>query len=259
MSNGTIASLNSDGSVPFPPGTFIFFSGSSRQAMAGTKILELTQDATYEYVLTPYSSSGFPPFPTTGTTAIQAHPCPKLTFTNCTGCNDALSFSKAQAGAPMYSYSFRTYNQSTPPSNSTLEPTGTAYTIIGKCKQITINVVTPYVGGPLTMTLEINWYGMDSNTIGFYLGIVDLTTAGKRVVMPFSVTGSQSGDSALALPEARTWFTGESHIALSTTPSSPFTATVEILTDQGLTAPPPSSVFSVVTGNAIRRTRMIAT
>ena len=143
MANGIITVPNSLGPVRWAvPGTNLMWTGAYESETA-FQVLDVTQDATNTYVRTSLSG-GFPQIPTysnTGKLYIRVHPAPKFTCTNCTGSADAVDLSQAPAGAPIYSYSKRTYTGGT--IGTSPAPT---FPIWGTLTSVNLKVTTPYTG-----------------------------------------------------------------------------------------------------------------
>src|SRR5262249_2068458 len=110
MSNGIITVPNTVGALRWAvPGNNLMWQGAYSSEKAFT-IVDVSQDASNTYVKTSLTG-GFPTVPPTsdGRLFIMVHPAPKFTCSNCTGSPDALDLSQAPGGAPIYSYSKRTY------------------------------------------------------------------------------------------------------------------------------------------------------
>lgn len=115
MSGGTITIPNTHKAAPWAiPGANLFWSTTANASgNVGTPftITDITQDASNTYIHTSLPD-GLPTVPrgTGGALYAIAHPVPKLTFSNCTGSADADDFSRVPAGAPIRSYTKRTYS-----------------------------------------------------------------------------------------------------------------------------------------------------
>ena len=215
------------------PGTNLFWSGTFLSETA-FRIIDVTEDATNTYIQTSLAG-GFPALPmSNGKLGIRVHPAPKITCSNCTGGAAAVSLSQAPAGAPIYSYSKRIY---------TGDSSFTSHAIWGKVTNIKFNATTPYTGATNPIRMEfVQGIVKSDGSAAFYHPFIDLRTAGLRTVTPSGVTGAQSGDSALALPDPSTWFAHRANPAFQPTisgePSSVWpTVTIEIITDQGVVNP----------------------
>jgi hypothetical protein len=240
MSGGVIMVPNPHGPVAWAvPGTNMVWRGQYANEGVPFTVVDVTQNATNTYVQTSLSG-GFPPVPQYQGTRLDvyAHPAPKLTFTNCTGSADAVDLSQAPAGAPIYSYSKRTYtgNVATAPS----------FNIWGKLVSVKMYVTKTYTGVQSQLSLEamekfgVNTIRTDGSVL-FYDPFINLKIAGERDVFATSVTGAQVGDSGLAVPEA-VWFSGGAapYLATNISGESPAvwpTITIEIVTDQGVVNP----------------------
>lgn len=256
MSGGVITVPNTDGAIRWAvPGTNLFWSGFYQTELS-FRVVGVTQDANNTYVQTTLFG-GFPSVPQdSGKLYIQVHPAPKFTCTNCTGSVDAVDLSQAPAGAPLYSYSKRTYTGAavgTPGTPGYIFPLGTASastpTLIwwGALSSLKFNVTTAYTGAHGTLTL----HGMAvfdnyptitaAGSVFTYGPDINLNTIGQRLITPSGVTGTQSGDSGLPVPEA-VWLTQAAGIGASTDISGEAsnvwpTVTIEITTNQGVVNP----------------------
>jgi hypothetical protein len=239
MQNGVIITPNSQGPLAWAvPGTNLMWAGAY-ETETGFQVVDVTQDATNTYVKTTLSG-GFPQVPMHGTALyMKVHPAPKFTCSACTGSEDALDLSQAPAGAPIYSYSRRTYNGS-------LVGNANPANLWGRLVSMKLNVATPYTGpanpATLNVTGQFGYPTILANGATYqYVPVLDLKSSGVRVVTPSSVSGQASGDSNLSVPET-VWFTGNTvpHMNIDLSGASPEvwpTITVEIMTDQGVVAP----------------------
>jgi len=270
MSNGIISvpknTPNGAGDITWAvPGNNVFFSGAGDVGIADVssapgaqvyeipfKILGVTQDGGGNVLVQTDQIGGWPSTALwyQGTAlSIRAHPAPKFTCTNCTGDPAVVDLSQAPAGAPLWTYSKRTYTGTLLPYPHYPPPV----TMWGKLVSIKINVTKPYAGilGSLSLqAMDTFTIKQSDNTWHRYTPMIDLKTVGERVVTPAGVTGAQPGDFALSLPGPVT-LTGDVGPLMgypndiSSEPSSVWpVVTIEIQTDQGIVAtstgsPPP--------------------
>lgn len=239
MQNGVIAIPNSQGPAAWAvPGTNLMWAGADETETA-FQVVDVTQDATNTYVKTTLSG-GFPQVPTYGTALyIRVHPAPKFTCTSCTGSQDAFDLSQAPAGAPIYSYSKRTYDGS-------LVGDATPAKLWGKLVSMKVNVATPYTGVASSATFNVagqfHYATIEASGATYdYVPVIDLKSPGVRLVTPSSTTGQAIGDAALTVPEA-VWFSGSTVPHMNADMSAESSAvwptiTVEITTDQGIIGP----------------------
>jgi hypothetical protein len=239
MKNGVIIIPNSQGPAAWAiPGTNLMWGGPYETETA-FQVVDVTQDARNTYVKTTLSG-GFPQVPTYSTALfVRVHPAPKFTCSTCTGSEDAIDLSQAPAGAPIYSYSKRTYDGS-------LVGNAIPAKVWGKLVSMKLNVSTPYTGAGNSVTLNITgqfiYPTVQTNGATYqYVPVINLRAPGSRVVTPSSVAGQLSGDSNLSVPEA-VWFSGATAPHMNTNISGESPAvwpriTVEITTDQGVLAP----------------------
>jgi hypothetical protein len=174
-----------------------------------------------------------------------AHPAPICTFNNVTGSIDAQDLNGAPDGAPMWSYSKRTYDGSVVGSNP-------SFNVMGKLRKIVINVTKAYTGTviPFTHTVWPGWAvdfpsGLNYAAIS---AIIDLRQTGIRQLdltadsYPAFWTGGKGND-VLPSPgvSAAKWVSGNANVQNSIadihleSPTLWPSFTVEIITDQGLT------------------------
>jgi hypothetical protein len=185
------------------PGCVAFFGGKYPYGASFT-VDDVTADASNVYVHTSLAG-GFPTVPLDGSSRLQirGHPCPKLTVTNCTGCEDSLDLSNAPAGRPVGSWSRRAY---TAAHTSAIQ---TFPLVMGRVSEIRVNVTTAFTGTGGTLQARVfdvpllNSSGVEVR----YEPVIDLSVAGERVVTLSGVAGSGGTDSGLALP-AGAWFVG---------------------------------------------------
>lgn len=190
------------------PGTNIMWSGTSSSELL-TQVSTVTQDATNTYVklATSYGGGTWPAVPFSGGKLfIIVHPAPKFTCTGCTGAAGSLA-ALWPAAAPVYSYQTFTYGGAQSGANFG------QFIMWGNLSSLSINVTTAYTGaGSLAFNLSQfgNWNVLESAptyTEVNYGPAVNAKVAGNRVITLSGVTGTQSGDGGLAVPDAvQTWF-----------------------------------------------------
>ena len=115
MANGILSIPNSHGPVTWAvPGANIAWQGHYDFEGPVMQVLDVWQDSTNTYVATSLKG-GFPALQlgTSTNIGVRTHPAPQFTCTNCTGSADAIDLSGAPAGAPLWSYSSRTYTSTT--------------------------------------------------------------------------------------------------------------------------------------------------
>lgn len=222
------------------PGTNLMWTGAY-ESQRTFRVVDVTQDDKRTYVHTNLTGE-FPAGPlAAGKLFIRVHPAPKFTCTNCTGSLDAIDLSQAPSGAPLFSYSKRTYTEET--LGTTPAP---KFSIWGAVGSITFDVTKPYAGTRSTLIMNAlsqnnNYMTLKADGSVFTYGpILNLKVAGQRVITSSSVTGAQTGDSGLLPPEA-VWFSGKQHSGPSISAdisgegaaASP-SVTIEIKTNQGV-------------------------
>ena len=212
------------------PGTNLLWVGAQGTGPVFT-VLDVTQDQNFTYIKTNYPG-GFPAY-AGARLAIRVHPAPKFTCRNCTGSTDMQDLSNAPAGAPLYSYSKRTY---TALSGTKAQATVNLW---GNLSSAKFNVTTPYSGaGSLQFQLSQNnnWPMMTGQgTVGNFAPAINMNIAGERTLTPSGISGMQAQDKVGIAPAPATLF-GPSHSgpSFSAATSSSAQITVELITDQGI-------------------------
>lgn len=218
MSNGAItiprSYINSGGILGPPPwgvpGARLFWSDETGWIGDSFQVVGITGDATNVYVQTDWRG-GFPTPPFNATKIrIRTHPAPKFTCRGAAGSDVQIpGFNVAPAGVPLFSYQRVTYTSGA--AHAAAQP---GYNVWGNLSSLSINVTHAYGGGgALTFAVGPSWPIINSlNNPGvtiFYDAVVNAKIAGERIVRLSGVTGSQSGDTGLAVPDpVETWFTG---------------------------------------------------
>jgi len=236
MQNGVIASNDSsNGPVSWAvPGKTYFLGGTYAYELPFS-VTDITQTGTTTYVHTSLGG-GLPPI-FGGVASVKTDPAPEFTCTNCTGSADAVDLSGAPPGAPLWSYSKRTYTGNTA---SALIP------IFGKLDSVEVNVTTPYTGGS---SLNFNLDGpfiLTGTARTIWSPTVNPKVAGERDITATTTSGAQSGDSITA-PGQGTWLLNNqitpqfnTNISGQSTSSWPV-ITLEMQTDQTPDTSPPST------------------
>lgn len=197
------------------------------------KVLDVTQDENFTYVHT-NMSNGFPTFAGNAKLSIRVHPAPKFTCRNCSGSIDALDLNNAPPGAPLYSYSKRTYAAT---SGTTPAP---RVNLWGKLTSAKFNVTTPHSGTDalqFRLSQSNNWPVLSTQgTIAFWGPGIDMRVAGERTVTPTNVTGMQKQDK-IGVPPNPATLLGASYSGptFSAATNSAAQVTVELMADQQLT------------------------
>lgn len=221
------------------PGAHCFFSGQYDNEGMPFTILDLWQDASFTYIATSLTITGWPSLPlTSGNLILRVHPAPIATFAGCTGDPQVVDLSQAgSAGKPLFSYSKRAYDNS-------FNGASVAQEIWGKIVSFTVDVTTTYAGsnsGLLHAAGQFDNYPTlkSDGTLYNFGPVINLKVFGKRVIKPPSAggtSGAQSGDTLPSLTEA-VWFTQGLSVFIGSAlnDAGPVAFTVEIQTDQGFT------------------------
>lgn len=247
MTNGIITVPNTHGAVTWgtPGGNIVWNYGGFESAYV-YQVLDITQDATNQYVTTNCVGAntvcgvggGFPV--SSGTMQIQTHPMPAFNCTNCTSTNAAgliANYSGGPSNGPLFSYVHYTADVTFPISS-------TAYTRVwGTLSTLTFTVTTPYAGAGALSFFPIYQFGGPSSTVrapdgttGNYIPLIDLKTGGTRVVTSSGVSGG-GGTDALTLPFPSAWFGGVTQPNISGHPAWVGTLGVTMQTNQGVVYP----------------------
>jgi hypothetical protein len=208
------------------PGTFCSFVGGPSGSITNGiifQVLSVTEDANFTYVTTDWQYNGFPQV--WGHT-INVLGSPYLNFDPTTTGTDPQVANFVAANASGYfrpgTYTSITLNGSNMgfggTSNGISMPVGGT----GRLISFTINVTTPYTGvqGSLLYNVGGGQFANDLNVIAgdetlvTYNPVIDLKTAGTRIITTNGVTGQAGLDSGLALstvspslgPFPKTWF-----------------------------------------------------
>jgi hypothetical protein len=240
MTDGVITIPNTDNAMPWAiPGTWCYWQGQYATE-TGFRVLDITQDATNIYVTTSMTGS-WPSVPkTSGKLWLRPQPAPRATFINCIGCAEVVDWSQFGT-VPYASRSRRTYTKSIAATTASIYNPGAVTSItydVTAAFAGTQNPLTFRGGGPFNNNKTLG--PPTSYTAADYGPIVNLRTTGTRTITAGGVTGTQAGDSNLALPNANTWLTGTISQSTSNDVSadpSNFSITVEIIADHGITYP----------------------
>jgi hypothetical protein len=245
MSGGVITIPNSyieanEGTLGWTaPGTNDCWSDVIYSCAQIFQVTDVTQDATNTYVHTSLSG-GFPSWPGLTDLWIRTHPAPSVTFTNVAGSPDAVSLSSAPAGAPLYSYTKRTYTNADTASMP-------YWTMWGTFEKLNVTVNTPYTGTSTPTdtitpnTLFGNYFNTSNTLVSYVPAIINLKVAGLRTLdatggYPATWTGAQFGDTLTTLSQALWANTSYRSVTpnISGDPSHPMSVTVQFFTNQGL-------------------------
>lgn len=192
------------------------------------------QFGTYNTNVVTTLSGGFPTVPLdSGKLYIRTHPSPTFTCTNCSGSVEALSWSRAPARIPQYSYSQVPYTNS-----STIPMTAEQW---GVTTRVTIDVTSAYAGATDPLKINITGAGSipGSATVAFLDSFTNVRQLGQRVITPAGVTcngapGGCAGDTGMTLPDPAFWWSGLGGGFLPTSFSGSLSVTVTVETNQGV-------------------------
>jgi hypothetical protein len=220
------------------PGTNLFWHGILNAQMPAFQVTGVTQDSAGTHIATTMPG-GFPTMPLTSGKANLLVQQPKWTCSGCTGVVDAVDFAGAPPNTPMYSYSKRTYTNS-----SSLDQ----HLVFGTVTSIKFNVTQAYTGStnPLKFNMVENTV-VPAGTTSFYSAFIDLRTAGLRTITPSGVTcdtgggpipGGCGADSSLTLPDPAAFFGANAAPQMASSPvDQPWIMSAEFIMNQGVVAP----------------------
>jgi hypothetical protein len=219
------------------PGTVIFLGGGDVYKYCyPLEITGVTADVTNHYVHTSSSLDAWPTIPRytsgDGRMVIWQHPCPSLTVNNVTGHWYGVDWSGAPDGAPLGSYSSRTFTKDEMTGSQQGQPV-----VFGRVVEVIVDVEVAHTGGALTAKImDVPLLSDDNTTSARWEPVVNLAIAGVRTIRPGEspVEGAQTGDS---LVMNGSWLTGVEYngfqsLADISGTSSNVSVTVTIITDQ---------------------------
>jgi hypothetical protein len=233
MVNGILTVPNSHGPVTWAiPGANITWQGRFDFEGPVMQVLDVWQDSSNTYVATSLTG-GFPALPLgTGTNiGVRTHPAPQFTCTNCSGSADAIDLSGAPAGAPLWSYSRRTYTAGAVP---------VVIPIWGQLTSLKMTTTTAY-GGSSSINFSIDAFIAMLNTISVpvWNPMIDPKVIGERDVSPMTVVGGQPRDN-LPPPGVGAWLLNNQitpHFSSLPSDIGSTSVTVTIQTNQGVVNP----------------------
>lgn len=242
MTNGIITIPNTHGAVTWGvPGANLVFSYGGSQAVRVYQVLDVTQDATNQYVTTNCvgvntvcgAGGDFPV--ASGSFKISTHSAPKFNCTGGSGSTIWMATCNGPTDAPLYSYVSYTIDVSWPIGNTAF---ATAW---GNVSSLVFTVNTPYAGaGTLNFRPTRNdVYGVwnTTGTAGSYVPSIDLKTGGTRTINSSgSCTGCGGADST-TFTYTPQWFAGQTAPSLSAHPAWAGTLDVTMTFDQGVVNP----------------------
>lgn len=210
MNGGVITMPKSYGIPPWGvPDTWCFWSDPNGWCGNMFRVNAVWDDAVNIYIQT--STSGSWPTPPNNATNIwiRVHPTIKFTCTGSSGTDTQIAgLNQHPPGNPLFSFQQHTYTSGSAKAAS--QPT---YNVLGNLDTLTVDVTHAYASGALTFTPGHSWPIINSkNNPGvtiFYDAVVNAAIQAKRTIRLSGVTGSQSLDTGLAVPDSvKTIFTG---------------------------------------------------
>jgi hypothetical protein len=237
---GTFTSPIASGALSWAvPGANVYFVGAQTSQPPMFQISDVAQSGSNVVVSfsqngTPWAG-GFPTMPLSGgtTAGINVHPAPQITCIRCSGSADMVDLNQAPAGAPIYSYSKRTYA-------NTLVGNAAPLTLWGNLVSADFNVTVNNAGAG-TMQPTGQFHNFSVTTAGGtldYVPIVNLKVAGDRFITPSGVlcngvAGACSGDTITA--PGISWYNGVEPFQGANGGTT--SITIEWKTDQGVVNP----------------------
>jgi hypothetical protein len=236
------------------PGGWCQFVGGVNPSANGPfwQVVDQWEDADYVYVQTTWPG-GFPPWGPG--IQIKSHACPNVTFINCTGHEDIVRLSAAYAagygGKPYGTYLSRSFNGSNLGTLIAGSIMPASAPMLGKLVSYKFDVTTPYTGNnnPLWWRVGAPFGGHtilpDLTTRVDFMPVIDLRTAGMRIMTPKGTTGARPGDSGLTLVDPNEWLSNvimgfaaappDVTAEFAANPSVGPLVTIELITDQEIT------------------------
>lgn len=234
MSGGIISRLKAGGTGAQPqwatPDHYFYIGSRFGFENTPLKVLDVWDNGTTLFIQTD-QTGGFPPLVSPATTySARTGQIRDFSFSNCTGCDDANSWSAVITGQPQFSQWHLTYSGNIGAANSVHQ-----FNAVGKVISVKITVAAGYSAGTFNLNSPFV-VTKPANTAVFWNPVIDLTTPGVRTITPSS-TVSLGTDSGLALPNSGALRIPENQMtaAMSGVTGSG-SVTLEILTDQGFTS-----------------------
>lgn len=222
------------------PGGNVCWSDLTYACASFFQIKDITKDAKNTYISTSLSG-GLPSWSGQHMLRVRTHPAPQVTFNNVVGGADAIMLSNAPAGAPLYSYVSRTYNNA-----SSAESQVPYFALWGAIASMKANVTVAYKGN-LSATdrpgdLSHNYLNMSFGVTN-YTATINLKRSGLRSLTvngyPSSWVGTQSGDilpnDTQSLWAPTSW--RDTLTDLSNDPTHPFSLSISATTKQNILLP----------------------
>jgi hypothetical protein len=241
MSGGIISRALSGGTGEPPqwatPNRYFYIGSRTSIENTAFKVLDIYDDGTTLYIQTD-QSGGFPS-PVSPATTISANAAPPVnfTFSGCTGCDDAVSWSNVTPSRPMFSQWKETYS-----GDIGFENPDHQIKIDGQVVSIKVTVTSGYSAGTFTLDDPFVIY-KPQNTQATYPMSIDMTVPGVRTITPSGVTGAAGADSNLDLPNGGSvWLVDNQLTASMSSASGTGTVTLEIATDLGIVSSAPAVV-----------------
>jgi hypothetical protein len=232
ISNGVISFPKAGNDVAYwaVPGNWILGGGFGGHSTYGPafQIIDTFDSAGTVYITTSLTGG----WPANGFGGLITASAPQMTMTNCTGSEEALSYSNCEPGAVKNSRWNRTYTNNIGTTLPTIP-------VFGKITSATFTVTGPYSGGTFDLDSPFVVQMSDDSITNWGLSI-DLTHAGVRTITyrpatdDYQYTGAVGAD-ALNLPyTGKTWMFGDQMVPKMRSATGSGTIQFQLNTDQGI-------------------------
>lgn len=219
------------------PGCVMFYTDDAgRNYGTAFTVLDVTESGA-DTVIHTTAPATLPSIISGANTHLAPHPCIDCTIVNSTGAVSVVDHATyARKHRPAFEHALRTLT--TP-----IDEAFVGWRCWGTLVELRVHVTRAYTGAVADLTLNVGGpfqsQTVHPDTLAQYnwAPIIDLTTAGERIVRPGSVTGAQAGDS-LAVPAA-VWLVGGILPTISGDTSGDSSeeqaiVEIELTTDQGI-------------------------
>jgi hypothetical protein len=219
------------------PGYYFSIGSRFNWEYKAWKVVDIYDDGTTLYIVTD-QTGGFPT-PTSPSTGVNVRACPVLaTFSNCSGCDDAVAWSAVLPNKRLCTQWKMTYDKSIGH-----DPTNHLVKMAGKFVSVKVTISSGFTGG--TFDLDdpfVADHNVNSQVV--WSPHFDLTTPGVRLITPGGANPALGSDSGLLPPSSGDVYFAPDQITPSfRSATGSGTVTLEIQGDLG--ANPPSGIMPV--------------
>lgn len=234
-SGGLITRLKAGGTGEPPqwanPYHYFFIGSRYNYENPAWKCLDIWDDGTTLYIQTD-QSGGFPSPVSPATTISAITAAPVISFSGCTGCDDAVSWSNVSANRIQFSQWNKTYSGNL----GAADPTNHLIKVSGQAKSVKITVAAGYSAGTFSLSGP-TVIAKPGNTEATWSPVIDLTTPGVRTITSAGAN-SLGSDTGLAWPNSgNIWFVDNQLIPAMSGAVGNGSVTIEIQADLGINPP----------------------